>query len=259
MGGGAVGTALSPALHCVGPTQAGLGLLSMPSVLPMPPPSSSPPLPQSTVGTVTEGLVGLQLGGRKERKANQRRDDDPVFPHLAPLAPGTTGCPDIPVSPPWDPCLPSPAAWPHLDLLILTPEVPSWPYLDPRASEASELATCRDPKTPLLLPTIYQHPSPVGPGLSLQGNNPLHPCLNLTLACWLLWGGILPFLREPLITQKRGTALMDHQGRFKPSFPHSGVLAWVKGGDLAPKFTLLGEKEGLCLPSHPCTSLRIPQ
>lgn len=52
---------------------------------------------------------------------------------------------------------------------------------------------------------------------------------------------------------------MGHQGRFKPPFPHSGVLAWVKGGDLAPKFTLLGEKEGLCLPSHACTSLCILQ
>lgn len=93
----------------------------MPPVLPMPPSSSSPPLPRSTVGTVTEGLVGLQLGGRKERKANQRKEDDPVFPHSAPLAPGTTGCPGTPISPPWDPCVPSPAARPHPDLLPSSP------------------------------------------------------------------------------------------------------------------------------------------
>lgn len=76
---------------------------------PCPPSSPSPPPPRSSVGSVKEGLVGLQLGGRKERKANQRREDDPVFPHSAPSAPGTTGCPStaVPrlpgtaVPPPW--------------------------------------------------------------------------------------------------------------------------------------------------------------
>lgn len=37
VGGCAVGTSLSPTSHHVGPTQAGLGPLAMPPVLPMPP------------------------------------------------------------------------------------------------------------------------------------------------------------------------------------------------------------------------------
>lgn len=45
MGAGAVRTALFPTLHHVGPISAGLGLLSMSPVLPVPPSSSSPPPP----------------------------------------------------------------------------------------------------------------------------------------------------------------------------------------------------------------------
>lgn len=47
------------------------------------------------------------------------------------------------------------------------------------------------------------------------------------------------------MAQKRRQPLCVTGGGFKPPFLHGGVLAWVKGEDLIPKFTLLGEREGL--------------
>lgn len=184
-GGWAVGTALSPTLSLVGPTRAGLG----PSAMPPPPIITLPTTATKLGGTVTEGLVGLQLGGRKERKANQRRKDDPVFPRSAPSAPGTTGCPSTTVPPPRDRRAPSLAAWPHSD-----PLPPS--SLRCHLGHTQTLVYCKPPGwqpagtpgTPLLLPTYP--PAPVTSGARSQlGEEELCTlCLNGTLPCWLLWG-----------------------------------------------------------------------
>lgn len=208
---------------------------------PLPPSSPSPPPPPSSVGTVTEGLVGLQLGGRKERKANQRREDDPVFPRSAPLAPGTTGCPGTTLSPSrdcWVSVCPSPpAAWPHLDPLPPTSlrcHLGHPRSLVHHAPPGWQPAGTPGPPPPPA--SVHITPTPVTSGARSQlgGWGDLCAlCLNLTLPCWLLWGGPSP-PGTALIAQKRGQPLSITGGGFKPPFAHGEVLAWAKGGDFAP-------------------------
>lgn len=114
------------------------------------------------------------------------------------------------------------------------------------------------PGTPLLLPTSHRHPSRAGPGLSLWGR-PFVPLAWTSLCLTGCSRGVLPLLGEPPMAQKGRQPLCITGGGFKPPFLHGGVLAWVKGEDLTPKFTLLGEREGLWR-SHswtplPCTFL----
>lgn len=144
-------------------------------------PSSPSPLPpQSLVGTVTERLVGLQLGGRKERKGKksqpEKRENDPFFSHLAPLAPGTA-------------VLPSPAAWPHMDLLPLTPLECPWAVLTPWCITSHRAGSLQRPLGP---PCFCPHPtgtcSELGQVSVVEGSGPLHTS-DLTLPHWLPWGG----------------------------------------------------------------------
>lgn len=85
----------------------------------------------------------------------------------------------------------------------------------------------------------------------------MHLLLEPHFASLAALGGVLPLLGEPLMSQKRGQPLCITGGGFKPPFPYGRVLPWVKGGDLAPKFTLLGEREGLWCP-HPAFERDIP-
>lgn len=54
---------------------------------------------------------------------------------------------------------------------------------------------------------------------------------------------------EPLMGQKKGQPSCITRGGFKPTSPHGRALSWIQRGDLAPTFSLLEEREGLCCPS----------
>lgn len=201
----AVGTFLSPTSHHGGPTQAGHGPLVMPPALPTSP-HHDPPNATKRFGGNSYGKVSWAPVRRKERRKEEKKSQPEkrermihFFPHLAPLAPGT-----VP---------PSPAAWPQLDLLPLTPLWCPWAVLTRWCITSHWAGSLQGPlEPPCICPHCTSTCSELGQVSAVEGRGPLHTLLEPHFASLAALVGPSPCGRTP-DGPKEGAALMHHQRR----------------------------------------------